>query len=135
MMSEDKILKIFKWNLIATGITLVIASIVIVSMFYGIRNCEVDYGEIVAWGFQNPDDYSNELYSFKAESSDKFFEYRFKNMTTRLDINETNTLETMNEVFPVGKDYIFTMCNGTMKGITRRSWVNDVFFYKLANFI
>jgi len=130
-----KIEQIYKWLLISTAATMVIAIIFIFFQFYSIRDCEVEYGEIIQWGFQNPEDYKLNYLTFEPESYEKFLDYRIKNNTIHMEINESTPLETIKNQFPVGNDYIFTICNSKIKSLDRRDWIKDTFFYKLAKFI
>lgn len=142
MMSKQTYLILYKYMLIGLAVSFVAAIVTIFFVFQGIEDCEVEYGNILEWGYQNVSgeldfdfDYFSEDGEFNDSNHKKYIKYRVNNTVNVIDMNESGDLEIIKEMFPVEDDYIITICEGKLEGISRRSKVNDVFFYKLAKII
>jgi hypothetical protein len=126
---------------VALAIAFVAALITIFTIFYGIKDCDVEYGAIVEWGYQHPqepieqDSLSPFSYRQKVDDPRKFITYYANGSVTTLNINQSGDLEIIKEIYPVEGEYIITVCDGELEGFSRRGFVNDIFFYKLAKLI
>jgi len=45
-------------------------------------------------------------------------------------LNLSYKLEEIEEVYPIGKSYIFTLCNNSIRGFTKNDWSNRQFYHK-----
>lgn len=136
MIKKEKVLLLYKWMFVALLIAFIGAVITIISIFYGIKDCEVEYGEIIEWGYQNSPPKTEFIYFEEVVvDSAKFVKYRVNKNVVKLDINESGDLEIIKELFPVEEEYIITTCDGELEGFARRGIINDLFLYKLAKII
>ena len=128
--------------MIALLISFIASIITIFITFYNIKDCDTNYGEIIEWGYQNDtqsnydfNNYSNFDTINMQDSPNKYLKYTINNTTTTLNINESGNLEIIRDMYPDGEEYIFTFCNSKLNGISRRTKINEMFFYKLAKII
>lgn len=141
MMTQKTFSKLYRFMFIVLSIAFVSGIITIFAVFYEIKDCEVEYGDIIEWGYQNQqtmpivDTYNPTVYNKQTYDSRKFMTYTIHGNVTTIDINQSGSLEILHKLFPLDKKYIITTCNGSLEGISRRNIINDVFFYKLAKII
>ena len=138
----EKIIKITLWSFLVIFILILIT---LFSYFYSIKDCEVHYGNILKWGYRNETYVYNLVVpenihdikdpKYQLDNPYKYVKISYNNTTFIKNINETSNIEIIREIFPVEEDYIFTICESKISGISRRSFLNKVFFYKIAKII
>lgn len=129
IISYDTVDKIYKYSLISLFLTFILCVSIFSYYFYSVKDCNIEYAQILEWGYQN-----NTKTTY-GENPYKFFTYKINNNTITKYINESGDLKKIQNIFLVGDNYIFTICNNDIKGISRRNWINNIFYYKLAQIL
>lgn len=102
--------KLYRFMFIVLSIAFVSGIITIFAVFYEIKDCEVEYGDIIEWGYQNQqtmpivDTYNPTVYNKQTYDSRKFMTYTIHGNVTTIDINQSGSLEILHKLFPLDKN-------------------------------